>query len=96
MHDVNEICFDLENYDKDRDDMWYDIMNVLKILCRNGYKIVIRQEDFGLTFIEFESGNEGLGCPQPMWLDPEEIEELFYNRTEGNETEGIVQHIINN
>jgi len=78
MHKVNSICFDYHNWN-DYEDMWYDIKEVIKILTKNNYIVVVREEDFQLVYVDFETADTSLGAPYPMWLLPEEAERLEFD-----------------
>ena len=83
MNQVNTICFDTVNYeDSEKGNsylMWSDIVDVMRILAKNNYIMVVRPDDCGLTYLEFQSQDVNLGEPYPFWLSPEEEERLNCN-----------------
>lgn len=78
MHDVNEVVLDPMNYE-DKDDMWYCALDLLKALTKNGYISVVKEDDFGLLNISFESEDRDFGSYYPFWLSPQEAERLVYD-----------------
>lgn len=84
MHQVNSIYFDPDNYESEYL-MWDDITEMMRILCKNDHIIVVRQDEFGQVFLDFETANRELGAPFPFWLSPEEEESVVWDDAEDEE-----------
>ena len=81
MHQVNSIYFDPQKYESDYE-MWSDVTEVMRVLCKNDHIIVVNQDEFGQVFLDFESADRELGAPFPFWLSPEEEESVVWDSEE--------------
>ena len=75
MTSVNSVCFDSLNY-KDEYDMWYSINDLVRVLIKNRYIVMIEDVECGMIEVTFENDDKSLGGPYPLWLTPEEIDSL--------------------
>lgn len=49
-----------------------DLYNIIDILLKNGYSLIVRQEISDCIIIEF-NGSPELGYPQPHWVAEEQF-----------------------
>lgn len=81
---MNQIVFDVAEYNNDIDAMFTDIGKVIPILVRNGYFAVIRYEDCNIYCLDIAHTDEGLNDKHLMWLTDEEVDEIYAMRRENN------------
>lgn len=76
MSKVSYMTFSMDRYDNDRDKMFQAIGKQLALLTENEYVCKVYYDDCGVVVIEFEldQRNEWYGCPELMWLEPEEVD----------------------
>lgn len=61
--------------------MWYEVANLLQLLCKARYECAIREEERGIVIIDFDYdrsknyGNNTIG-----WLDEDEKRMIDLNR----------------
>ncbi len=86
MHQkYNSISFNPESYDDDINLMWMDIGEVVRMLLKNNYLAVCRQEDFGIVVLDFEFADRDYGCDYPVWLSPSEEDTVIWDSDEAED-----------
>lgn len=77
------IVFSLDNYEN-KDELFDVLAKQLRLLLDAGYLAVVRYDEpgLGIIVIEFEHDEylEYWGCTKPMWVTPEEEEQIICSR----------------
>ena len=77
---LNEIVFS-RGKDETKEELFQRVGEQLKLLLEAGYIAVVRYDEPGLGIIaisfEHDDTFESWGCVQPMWVTPEEAEEIL-------------------
>jgi hypothetical protein len=77
---LNEIVFS-RGKDETKEELFQRVGEQLKLLLEAGYLAVVRYDEpgLGIVAIDFEHDDtfESWGCVQPMWVTPEEAEEIL-------------------
>lgn len=81
MEKVNEIVLSIDNYDN-VNQLFAEVAKILKMLMDNNYVCKVRDDERYCIVIEYEhdENRNSWGSPQLMWLTPDEVEEVWYNR----------------
>jgi len=84
MTKVNDIVFDIGNYNNNRDKLFQAIGKQLDLLTENKYVCKVYYDDCGIFVIEYEldQREEWFGNPELMWLDEDEVEAVERLREE--------------
>ena len=85
MVEKYQMVFCPDNYNNDNEQMWSDINKFLQMLMKNKNICTVKQEDFGIIVIDYEHDDSIepiYGVSQPIWLSPDEIENLADYRYE--------------
>lgn len=85
MNNVNEFVVCKENYEDDYD-FKEAIGNIVSLLLENDYTMTIRYDEKGLGIVAIDY--EDIDIAYPMWLTPEEIDDVVMARLEKNAEEG--------
>ena len=82
---VNSIVFRKDEYENEYD---YNeaITDTIKILLKAGYVITVKVDDkeYGITCIDFDFADTNYDGRYPVWLTPNEREELYAKRASYN------------
>lgn len=76
---ISSVEFLPDQYDDNEYIMWQDIAEFIRIMLKNKYVFVVKQEDFGIVSLEYEYADREFGGDYPVWLSPEEEESVAWD-----------------
>lgn len=78
MEPINSIILNQDNYESEEAYL-RAFATLIMTLTNEGYVCKVYRDHYFIA-IEFEHGDEALGCPRLRWLTPEEDEDIYYQR----------------